>query len=460
MTNRADAVLDRIRRHHGPRITLGIGPAYRALLEHLGNPQNRLPPVLHVAGTNGKGSTCAFARALIEAAGLKAHVYTSPHLLRVHERIVLAGTPIGDDELTQRLEACESLAVASALSPFEVLTAVAFHAFAEHPADVAIIEVGLGGRLDATNVVDHPVATAIARISFDHSDVLGPTLGVIAREKAGIMRAGVPCCLAPQPSEEARAALLHAAEEQNAPAWLGGRDWQVQATDPHDSSPGFTFTGPEGLRLTLPTPALVGAHQRLNAGLALAMLQAAGLLPPEAAAREAMRKVRWPARLQRLDSGPFVNVTPPGWEIWLDGGHNDSAGEALAAQATVWQAEDGANPRPLAVVWGMLARKNPEEFLAPLAPFITALRAVPIAPEALHVIEGEGQCFSPDALASQAYALGVSDSASASDTPRAILSAVVACAGQAARAGRQALPGRVLITGSLYLARDVLQRGR
>ncbi|NTU77623.1 MAG: bifunctional folylpolyglutamate synthase/dihydrofolate synthase, partial [Alphaproteobacteria bacterium] len=247
----SSALLERFRRGRPTEIDLTIRAPYRDLLAKLGNPQERLPPVIHVAGTNGKGSTCAFLRAMLEAAGQKVHVYTSPHLMTFHERIRIQGRLIGEEELTEILSQCEQRAEPGSVTYFEASTAAAFVAFARHPADVTLLEVGLGGRLDATNVIPPPRATVITRLSFDHRDYLGDTLTDIAREKTGILRPGVPCFAAPQPAPEARAALEQAAADIGAPLLLGDRDWRVEPCD----AATFRFVGP-GRDLTLPLPAL------------------------------------------------------------------------------------------------------------------------------------------------------------------------------------------------------------
>ncbi|MBI1273589.1 MAG: bifunctional folylpolyglutamate synthase/dihydrofolate synthase [Alphaproteobacteria bacterium] len=429
------AILDRIYRSYHRGIDLTLRPAYRALLAKLGNPQEKLPPVLHVAGTNGKGSTVAFARAMLEAAGWRVHTYTSPHLVTFHERIRIAGRLIEEDELTDILELCEREAEPGKISFFEMTTAAAFLAFARHPADAALIEVGLGGRLDSTNVITRPAVTAIARISYDHREYLGASLAGIAREKAGIMKPGVPCYAMEQPDEEARAALRAQAAIVGAPLLYGGQDWQTQELD----GGAFRFNGPQGEQ-NLPPPALAGAHQIMNAGLAIAALGAMPLAVPLGAMTAGLRGVDWPARLQRLVRGPAIDCLPEGWELWLDGGHNDSAGTALAAELGRWRQR---SPKPLYLVFGMLATRAPHELLGPMARQVDGLRAVPIpgadGGAALSLSAAEG--------ATAAMAAGIRTAAPATD--------VVAAVRQLVAAG--GMPGRILICGSLYLAGAVLQ---
>ncbi|MDE2029998.1 MAG: bifunctional folylpolyglutamate synthase/dihydrofolate synthase [Alphaproteobacteria bacterium] len=423
-------ILERFRAAHGKDMDLTLRPAYRDLLRALGEPQQNLPPVFHVAGTNGKGSTCAFLRAMLEAAGHRVHVYTSPHLVRFHERIRVAGRLIEESELAEILAECERVAAPGGVSYFEAATAAALAAFARHPADFTILETGLGGRLDATNVVNKPLATIIARLSYDHREYLGDTIEQIAREKAGIMRRGVPCFAAPQPDKAALQALREAASETGASLFVGGADWRVE-----ERENGFRFV--DGMRdWDLPSPALPGRHQYWNAGLALAALSALPQPLPQQAAIDGMRKVEWPARLQRLAGNRLSALLPEGGELWLDGGHNDSAGEVLAAQIERWRAEDGASPKPLYVIMGMLTTKRPAEFLGPFARRIEKFRAIPIESEA---------SFAPEDLAAEARGLGIADASPAPDVVEALKEL----------AKRDPAP-RILICGSLYLAGQVL----
>ncbi|MDE1901919.1 MAG: bifunctional folylpolyglutamate synthase/dihydrofolate synthase [Alphaproteobacteria bacterium] len=429
-------ILERFRTQYGKDIDLTLRPAYRDLLAAMGNPQDKIPPVFHVAGTNGKGSTCAFLRAILEAAGYRVHVYTSPHLVRFHERIRVAGALIEESELAAILAQCEAVAAPGKVSYFEAATAAAFVAFARHPADFTILETGLGGRLDATNIVEKPLATIITRLSYDHRDYLGDSIAQIAREKAGIMRAGVPCFTAPQPEVEALATLRAAAAEKGAALHVGGGDWRVEET-----ADGFTFAD-AARRYDLPKPGLVGRHQVWNAGLAIAALAALPRPLPADAVAQGVRRVEWPARMQRLTAGFLPALLPPGAELWLDGGHNDSAGEVVAAQIAQWRREDGDAPRPLYIVTGMLTTKRPAEFIGPFAHAVTRARTV--------VIEDEPLSFGADALAGEMRALGIDDVAAAAGIADAVQDL----------AGATTTPApRLLICGSLYLAGRVLAIG-
>ncbi len=433
MPESAHAILERFRTQYGQDIDLTLRPAYADLLAKLGNPQNRLPPVFHVAGTNGKGSTCAFLRAMLEAEGYKVHVYTSPHLVTFHERIRVAGELIGEEELAKILSECESAATPNSVSYFEAATAAAFVAFSRHPADFTILETGLGGRLDATNVVTRSLATIITRLSYDHRDYLGDTIDGIAREKAGIMRPSVPCYAAAQPESLALRTLREEASRLHAPLSVGGEAWKIT---PH--SEGFTFT--DATRAyNLPPPALLGQHQYQNAGLAIAALASLPRPLSQAAIAKGLRNVEWPARLQRLTSGKLVSLIPPNAELWLDGGHNDSAGEVLAAQIALWRQEDGEHPKPLSIILGMLTTKRPAEFLSPFAPSITQLRTVPVPHEPLS--------FTPSALADEAHKLGIPSVGIAENVEEALRDLAQQ---------PSSVPPRILICGSLYLAGTVL----
>jgi dihydrofolate synthase/folylpolyglutamate synthase len=419
MAESSTAILDRFHARYvkgGDRI---LRPAYRELLAKLGDPHKKLPPIFHVAGTNGKGSTCAFLRAMLEAEGRKVHVYTSPHLVRFHERIRIAGELISENELTEILAMCERFAEPGTIGYAEAAAAAAFTAFARHPADFAILEVGVGGRTAATNVIDAPLATFINRLSFDHRDLLGNSIEEIAREKAGIMRPGVPCYTAAQPVPGAMAVLREAAQAIGADLRVAGEDWQVAET-----ANGFRFS--DATRdWDLPLPALQGRHQIDNAALAIAALKT--ISRDDVAT--GLRKVEWPGRLQHLNAGALADLAPD-CELWLDGGHNDSAGEVLATQIARWQSQDS---KPLYVVLGMLASKNPAEFLTPFAVRVTELRAV--------TIDDEPMSFGAADLAREAAALGIKSAPAAS----------LADALRGIPAG-----ARVLICGSLYLAGQAL----
>ncbi len=350
----SDRVLERLGRLHPKLIDLSLGRVER-LLAALGNPQDRLPPVVHVAGTNGKGSTVATLRACLEAGGWRVHAYISPHLVRFHERIRLAGELIEEEALLALLEECERANRGEPITYFEITTAAAFLAFSRTPADIVLLETGLGGRLDATNVVRRPAATAITPISLDHQAFLGDTIAAIAGEKAGILKSGAPAIIGPQMPEAAAVFAAHAAAV-GAPLLRFGQEWRCTAT-----GDGMRYEGP-GWRYDLPLPSLPGAHQIINAGTAIACLeQLTGFQIAGEAIARGLRRIDWPARLQRLTHGPLVEMLPEGSELWLDGGHNPGAGAALAAMAAGW------HDRPLDLVVGMLNTKDAAGFLAPLA---------------------------------------------------------------------------------------------
>lgn len=401
------------------------------LLERLGHPERQLAPVIHVAGTNGKGSTIAFMKAILEALGCAVHVYTSPHLVRFNERIVVAGREIDDDSLCALLHECEAANAGEPITFFEITTAAAFLAFARTPADFTLLETGLGGRLDATNVVARPLITALTPISLDHQAFLGDTLAEVAGEKAGILKPGVPCLTIRQPAAAA-AVIANRAADVGAPLICEGADWSAQT-----EGSGWVFEGrPPSLpqaHLALPMPALPGAHQIANAGLALACLACLpGLTIDTSAIARGLARAHWPARLQRLEAGSLVDLLPAGWELWLDGGHNPGAAQALARHLEGWR------NRPLVLVFGMLKTKDNAGFLNPLAGL--AQRALTVA------IPGEAASLDAESAAAAARSVGLA--AEACESVRDAL-----C--RAAGAGEQ--PARVLICGSLYLAGAVLE---
>lgn len=428
-TTRSDQVLARLLTLHPKLIDLSLHRVLR-LLGKLGDPQKKLPPVVHVAGTNGKGSTVAYMRATLEASGRRCHVYTSPHLVHFHERIRLAGALIGEDHLIEVLEECERVNGGEPITFFEITTSAAFLAFARVPADVVLLETGMGGRLDTTNVVDRPAVTAITPISMDHMDHLGDTLGKIAAEKAGIFKEGAPAVIGPQP-DEAGAVLDAKARALSAPLHRADREWRCQAT-----ADGMRYEG-KRFALDLPRPALLGAHQIVNAGTAIACLEMLNALPvTETHLKRGLAEVDWPARLQRLRKGPLVDLLPQGWELWLDGGHNAGAGEVLASVARAWATRD-VNKGPLHLIYGMLNTKEPEGFLKPLAPLVADLKAV--------TIPGAEASLPAEQSAAKARSCGI-DAKAMPDIATAIRAIVAASPS----------PGRVLICGSLYLAGVVL----
>jgi dihydrofolate synthase/folylpolyglutamate synthase len=424
-----DRVLTRLMQLHPKKIDLSLGRVER-LLAALGNPEQLLPAVIHVAGTNGKGSTVATLRACLEAAGRRVHVYTSPHLVRFHERIRLAGELIDEDALLDALEECERANGDAPITFFEITTAAAFLAFSRTPADIVLLETGLGGRLDATNVIRRPAVTAITPISLDHQAFLGDTVTAIAGEKAGILKPGVAAVIGPQP-EDAAAAVEARAAAIGAPLHRWQREWRCEAADN-----GMRYEGPRW-RLDLPLPSLAGAHQIANAGVALACLeQLSGFDLPPAALTLGLRQIEWPARLQRLAAGPLPALLPAGWELWVDGGHNPAAGAVLAQAAAGWR------DRPLCLIVGMLNTKDAGGFLEPLAPHARALHAV--------TIPGEENPHPAGQLAAAARALGI----------RAQESVSVEAALRAIIAGHPEGPVRVLICGSLHFAGVVLADNR
>ncbi|SME94211.1 dihydrofolate synthase / folylpolyglutamate synthase [Tistlia consotensis] len=427
----SDRVLARLLALHPKVIDLSLGRIER-LLARLGHPERRLPPVVHVAGTNGKGSLIAYLRAMLEADGRRVQVYTSPHLARFHERIRLAGGLISEADLTALLEECEAANGGAPITFFEITTAAAFLAFSREPADVLLLEVGLGGRLDATNVIERPLATCITPISLDHMQYLGDTLAAIAFEKAGILKPGVSGVIGPQPpvvleTIERRAAAI------GAPLTVVQRHWRSEPTPE-----GFALFGPpEGPlagRSDWPRPALRGGHQVDNAVTALVLAGTLGALAPSPAARRrGLTGVVWPARLQRLTRGPLAEALPDGWELWLDGGHNAAAGEVLAASFADWA------DRPLHLVYGMLNTKAAEGFLRPLAPHAADLKGV--------AIPGEPATLSAAEATAHARACGMT--AEPAESLEAALRAIVSAGGP---------PSRILICGSLYLAGQVLRQ--
>ena len=389
-----------------------------ALLDRLGNPHHRLPPVFHVAGTNGKGSTCAFLRAALEAAGHRVHAFTSPHLVRFNERIRLAGTLIEDSGLAPLLAEVIDAAEGMKASFFEVTAAAAFLAFARTPADALILEVGLGGRLDATNVVDQPLVTAIASLALDHQAYLGDTLTGIAAEKAGIARRGVPLVTQAY-SEDVASRIAGMAARTGALLIARGERWAVQPEDGR-----LRYRDAQG-NLDLPLPSLPGAHQLLNAGLAIAMLRHQSLLGvSDAALAQAMTATRWPARLQRLDHGPLVDALPRGSELWIDGGHNPDAA-ALVADFAKRHWHDSP---PLTLLFASLKSKDAAATLAAFRGVAAQVLTLPITGH---------DSRDPAELADMAQAMGFS--ASPSPDLRSALAAI-------------SDPMRVLIFGSLYLA--------
>ncbi|HUD85867.1 MAG TPA: folylpolyglutamate synthase/dihydrofolate synthase family protein [Xanthobacteraceae bacterium] len=424
------AIAARLLALHPKRIDLSLDRIER-ILAALDHPERRLPPVIHVAGTNGKGSTVAFARAILEAAGKRVHVYTSPNLVRLNERFRIAreggGKFVGDDELADVLTECEAKNGDAPITVFEIETAAAFLLFARHPADALLLEVGLGGRLDATNVVERPLASVITPVSIDHRDFLGDTIEQIAAEKAGILKAGVPAVVASQ-ARDALAVIERQAARVRAPLRIAGEDWT--ATEERGR---LVYQDGDGL-LDLPAPKLYGRHQFENAGAAIAALRAAGLKLPAAAFEAGMTRVEWPARMQRLSHGRLAALLPPESELWLDGGHNADGGRAVAGALA--DLEERVS-RPLVLIVGMLSTKDSAGFLQNFSGLARRVIAVPIH---------QDKAVPAAALAEVAGRVGIP--AASRDTIESALSLA---------GGLDLHPApRVLITGSLYLAGEVL----
>ena len=421
----SDAILERLLALHPKIIDLTLDRVWR-LLDIMDNPERALPPVVHIAGTNGKGSTLAMIRAGLEGAGGRVHAYTSPHLVRFHERIRLAGSLIGESDLSGLLEECEARNGAAPITFFEITTVAALTAFARTPADWLLLEVGLGGRLDATNVVAGPALCVITPISIDHQQYLGESLEDIAREKSGILKPGVPCIVGPQPDAAWEVIESHAATI-GASLRIHGQDWIARQERDR-----LVFEDEHGL-LDLALPRLLGRHQIDNAGVAIAALRALG---QDAPAFEAVPGgASWPARMQRLKRGPLVDLLPAGAELWLDGGHNAAAGQAIAA--TVSDLSQRA-PAVLRLIIGMLDTKAAEDFLAPFASLAEGAAAVTI-PDTMAAIPA-------NELAGRARNAGIA-AVSALSVEEALMAMLDTHSGG---------PLRILICGSLYLAGHVL----
>lgn len=421
MTNQtSDLILERMMALHPKIIDLTLDRMLK-LLDALGNPQNNLAPVIHIAGTNGKGSTQAMIRAGLETAGKKVHAYTSPHLARFHERIRLAGELITEEYLTQVLDECYAANGGDNITYFEITTCAALLAFSRTPADFTLLEVGLGGRLDATNVIGTPAATVITPVDVDHQQFLGDTLSEIAGEKAGIIKRRVPCIVGPQ--QDAGLEVIEAVAARNlAPLNVYGQHWHA-----YREAGRMVYQDEQGL-LDLPLPNLPGVHQVQNAGGAIATLRALGF--DAAACEGAVTNVQWPARMQRLKHGPLVEIVGAA-ELWLDGGHNPAAGHALATVL------DELPKVPTYMVCGMLNTKDISGYLRPLAPHVAELHAVSIP--------GEAATLPAAVTAQAAQGIGM-DAVEAEDVASALRNIV-----------QKAPHARILICGSLYLAGNILR---
>ena len=418
-------LIERLSKYHPKVIDLSLSRIER-MLSLLGNPEKRLPPVIHIAGTNGKGSTLAFIRAIAEAAGLNVHTYTSPHLVKFNERIRINGNIIEDEILLELVEEVEIINGNAPITFFELTTAVAFLAFHRTPADLVLLETGLGGRLDATNVIKRPAVTILSPISYDHIRFLGNNLADIATEKAGIMKTGTVCITSKQ-EPIVLDTIRRISDDINVPLKVENEDWWVSILG--DKLLVNTYEG----ELKLPFPRLLGNHQLHNAGLATVALAALGDgRVTENALREGMKTVDWPGRMQRLTIGPLPEILPEGWELWLDGGHNPAAGEAIA------ETIEAQGVKPVYLIIGMLRTKNPIQFLEPLVPYISEVRTIRVL--------GEEASMNADELCNIAVSVGLN--AYASENILEAISQII---------NAQQISGKILICGSLYLAGSVLR---
>ena len=416
----SDVILERMMTLHPKLMDLTLGRVWR-LLEALESPQKHLPPVIHIAGTNGKGSTQAMLRAGLQAAGKTVHAYISPHLVRFHERITLAGQVIDEQHLSAILGECYGANDCGTITYFEITTCAALLAMARCPADYTLLEVGLGGRLDATNVIDRPALCIITPVSIDHEQFLGNTLTKIATEKAGIIKPGVPCVVGPQP-DPALEVIEAVAQRLQAPTIVYGQHWHV-----YQERHRLVYQDERGL-LDLPRPVLPGAHQIYNAGAALAALRHLDM--SEISFEAAVTQAQWPARLQRLKTGQLTDLAPKA-ELWLDGGHNAAAGQALATHLA------DQPTRPTYLICGMLNTKDVTGYLAPMAPYVSDLFAVSIP--------GEANTLPAETTAAAAKAVGMT--ATTANNVSAAVTKIL-----------QAGPtSRILICGSLYLAGQILR---
>lgn len=428
---KSDAILERLSALHPSKIDLHLDRIQR-LLADLGHPEKNLPPVIHVAGTNGKGSVCAFTRAMLEAQGYTAHVYISPHLVNFHERIRLSGRLISEEELSSTLAECEEVNAGKPITYFEVTTAAAFLAFSRRAADALILEVGLGGKYDATNVIAKPKMTIITPIGYDHMEFFGNSLADIAAEKAGIIKPRVPLIVGPQ-EDVPRDVILRRADALSAPVFAFGQDFFA-----HQEHGRMVYQDEGGL-LDLPLPRLIGRHQIENAAVAIAGLRRAGnSWGADKAIEEGLRTVEWPARLQRLTRGPLVKAAPKNAELWLDGGHNPHCAAAVARAVADFEER---SERPLYMICGMLKSKDAVGFLSAFRGLVRHVVTVAVPGEASY---GAGELYD------RARAAGL-DAAPAEDMDDAMMQLSAW-----ARARGDEPPPRILICGSLYLAGKIL----
>jgi dihydrofolate synthase/folylpolyglutamate synthase len=423
--SRTDAILKRLLSLHPKLIDLKLDRELR-LLERIGNPHHKLPPVIHIAGTNGKGSTLAYLRAFLEAAGKSVHVMTSPHLVRFNERIRLAGKLVSTRRLNQALELCEQANGGEPITFFEITTAAALKLFAEVKADYLLLETGMGGRFDASNVVDHPLGTIIAPVDYDHQNFLGNTLTEIAGEKAGILKRGSPAVFGRQ-RDEGRAVLVRAAARLGITPLIAGEDFDARNEDGR-----LVYQDEAGL-LDLPPPGLIGPFQYDNAALAIAAARHFGLPVSDEDIAKGLRQVQWPGRLQSL-KGRLADLLPAGSELWVDGSHNAHGAAALAAALSEMQAR---RPMKLRLIMGLMNTRNPADVIGPFAGLADHVCAL--------TIPGEPNAHQAATIAADAAKLGI-----AASTQASILDAIA----EAANAG----PARVVFCGSLYLAGNVLHQ--
>jgi dihydrofolate synthase/folylpolyglutamate synthase len=423
--SRTDAILKRLTALYPRFMDLDLGRELR-LLDALGRPQDRLPPVIHVAGTNAKGSTIAYLRAMLEAAGKRVHVYTSPHLVRFNERIRLAGELVGTRRINDALEEVERVNAGAPITQFEITTSAALKLFAETPADYLLLEVGLGGDFDSTNVIDHPLGVIITPVDFDHQKWLGYSIAEIASHKAGILKRGSPAVIGRQ-RDEGLAEIERAAAKLKIAPFVQGRDYDGYAQDGR-----LVYQDEDGL-LDLPPPALFGKHQVDNAALAIAAVRHFRLPVSEAQIAKGLRTVLWPARIQPL-KGKLGDLLPEDSELWLDGAHNAHGAAALAVSL---QEMNAARPRPLVLIVGMMNTREPADFLQPF---------VPMAPKVFSLtIPGEENAHPAQVIAAAARTEGLEAKASAS-------------IGAALKQAGATTGARVVICGSLYLGGHVLAK--
>ena len=431
-SEKSDAILTRLMDLHPKVIDLSLDRIHN-LLDLLGNPETKLPPVVHVAGTNGKGSTIATLRAIAEAAGLRVHVYTSPHLVRFNERIRIAGKIIDDDDLAETLEECERVNDGQPITYFEITTAAAFLAFSRTPADLCLLEVGLGGRLDATNVIAHPEIVGITPVDIDHQQFLGENITQIAAEKAGIIKNKAPTIIAPQ-HKDAEKVICNVLRMTKSKGYIFERDWHIAADR---DGPTMTYSDIHG-SLNLPLPALNGEHQIINTGIAIALARhQSAVIIPDAAIKAAISWVRWPARMQQIEETVYNELLPDGSALYLDGGHNPAAAAALRQ----YLREIDLGERPVILILGMMSTKDSENYIRTLMPVISQVIAVPI--------EGQEGSASPAELA-----------ATASDIEmKCVMASNVASALKQISnpSDDEKLAPIVIISGSLFLAGNVLR---